>query len=506
MATRVLGFAVMCGGITLAFAAPASAATLMGSDLSGTPVNQDNNDLSTHVQTQQRTGSTVSHTAPVGGVLVEMKLKHDFVSIFPTGPQFKDFSFRILTRNGSTLDFASRPAHPTGSAAATMRLTASTPAQTSSYKPKDASNDPIGVPIQAGEYLAVVGPANSFFSWWANAATGARAVTSGDHSSGSLTYFEVTNSEALIQGVIEPDADGDKYGDETQDACPSDPSNHKTACTDVSMSQSASPNPATVGGDLTYTLTAKNEGSNTATNVNVADSIPGGADFVSASSSQGSCSGPGSVSCSIGNLAPGASAVATIVVRPTAPGTLANTGTVTSDVDPNASNNSATTTTTVNVAGGLGGAGAAGSLDDVIPVFASARIVRKRFAVNSRGPAETPVTAGARRAPKGTSFIYTLSENARVVFTIERVLPGRRVGNRCRRPTRANRSGQKCKRYKLLGRFAQDGVAGQNTKPWSGKIGRKKAAPGTYRATLVAKDGAGNASQPKRIGFRVVRR
>jgi hypothetical protein len=43
-------------------------------------------------------------------------------------------------------------------------------------------------------------------------------------------------------------------------------------------------------------------------------------------------------------------------------------------------------------------------------------------------------------------------------------------------------------------------------KKFSGKIGRRRLKPGRYRATLVATDAARNASKPKRLRFRVVRR
>ena len=35
---------------------------------------------------------------------------------------------------------------------------------------------------------------------------------------------------------------------------------------------------------------------------------------------------------------------------------------------------------------------------------------------------------------------------------------------------------------------------------------RRVLGPGTYRAVLVATDAAGNASAPKRLGFKIVRR
>jgi hypothetical protein len=136
-------------------------------------------------------------------------------------------------------------------------------------------------------------------------------------------------------------------------------------------------------------------------------------------------------------------------------------------------------------------------------VFASASLTNTVFSVDRAGLAETLVSA--RRARRGTVFNYALSEPARVVFTIQRASAGRRVKGKCRRPGRANRKKRKCTRYALLGRFAQQGVTGLNKKPWSGKIGKRKAKPGRYRATLVAADGAGNHSQPKRLSFRVTR-
>jgi VCBS repeat-containing protein len=144
-----------------------------------------------------------------------------------------------------------------------------------------------------------------------------------------------------------------------------------------------------------------------------------------------------------------------------------------------------------------------GEDESTAPVFASARVTNTTFAVNTRGPAETPATA---RAKQGTTFLYNLSEPARVVFTIEQRTTGRRVGSKCVRPTKSNARRRACTRYVKIGSFAQDGAAGANRKAFSGKIGRKTLRPGSYRATLVATDTAGNKSNAKRINLRVVRR
>jgi hypothetical protein len=154
---------------------------------------------------------------------------------------------------------------------------------------------------------------------------------------------------------------------------------------------------------------------------------------------------------------------------------------------------------------GAGPTGGEPPIDLVAPVLGSTSVTNSVFAVNAKGAAETLVAA-RRGARKGTAFRYTLSEPARVVFTIQRASRGRKVRSRCRKPVRSNRTRRKCTRYAAAGRFAQQSPAGKSLKRWSGKIGKKKLKPGRYRATLVAIDIMGTRSAPKRLKFRVVRR
>jgi uncharacterized repeat protein (TIGR01451 family) len=120
---------------------------------------------------------------------------------------------------------------------------------------------------------------------------------------------------------------------------------------DLSITKSDSPDPATVGINLTYTITVKNNGPSGATGVTMSDSLPATVTFVSATPSQGNCTGTAAVTCNLGSLSNGVSATVTIVVTPTQAGSLSNTASVSAnEADPNTNNNSATEPTTVNAA------------------------------------------------------------------------------------------------------------------------------------------------------------
>jgi uncharacterized repeat protein (TIGR01451 family) len=100
---------------------------------------------------------------------------------------------------------------------------------------------------------------------------------------------------------------------------------------------------------LTYSIVVTNAGPNAANAVVVTDVLPAGATFVSATPSQGTCSGTATITCSLGTIANGGNATISLKITPTAAGPLSNTATV-SDApqpDPNPSNDSATSSVTV---------------------------------------------------------------------------------------------------------------------------------------------------------------
>jgi uncharacterized repeat protein (TIGR01451 family) len=120
---------------------------------------------------------------------------------------------------------------------------------------------------------------------------------------------------------------------------------------DLSVTKTASPNPGQVGVPLSYRIIATNNGPAVATNVSVADTLPSGVTFVSATTTQGNCNGTSTVNCNLGSLTVGASAIITIVVTPSSTGQITNSATVSgTEIDPDATNNTASATTLIQPA------------------------------------------------------------------------------------------------------------------------------------------------------------
>jgi uncharacterized repeat protein (TIGR01451 family) len=120
---------------------------------------------------------------------------------------------------------------------------------------------------------------------------------------------------------------------------------------DLSLTKTASVSSTTVGDQFSYTLTVHDGGPQDSTGTTVSDPLPSQVTLVSASASQGSCSGTTAVSCGLGTVPNGASATVTITVRAVTAGTATNTASVTGGVtDSNPANNSASASVTINPA------------------------------------------------------------------------------------------------------------------------------------------------------------
>jgi uncharacterized repeat protein (TIGR01451 family) len=120
---------------------------------------------------------------------------------------------------------------------------------------------------------------------------------------------------------------------------------------ELSVAMTASPAAVPIGGDITYDITVTNAGPPSA-GVTLTDNLPAGVQLVSASPSQGSCTGGApTVTCNLGGMAAGATATARIVVRAVTAGSKLNSVSVAAvEAERDTSNNTAQQTTQVTAA------------------------------------------------------------------------------------------------------------------------------------------------------------
>ena len=156
-----------------------------------------------------------------------------------------------------------------------------------------------------------------------------------------------------------------------------------------------------VDQDVTYTLTATNDGPNDATGVVVTDSVPTGMRFVSASPGCIYDAGPPeTVTCAVGDLADGASTEVMVTLRPRralAGEIVPNAGTVRGDQpDPNLADNSDVTSVIVLAQADLQLVKSAAS-----PTAVAGGTLTYTLSVFNEGPSTAPTTTVEDRLPAG---------------------------------------------------------------------------------------------------------
>jgi uncharacterized repeat protein (TIGR01451 family) len=241
--------------------------------------------------------------------------------------------------------------------------------QASSVTANELNSFPARIPVRSGDMIGLSTGDGDFY-WYVGdtedqLADGPRGAGVGGSASYSAQQFEDENglpggSRLDVSAQVEPDADGDGFGDVSQDACPGVPgSMHGCPAADVSVTQSTSATSVPAGGQVTYALAVANHGPEQAPGVVLTDSLPAGATLISATTSGGACSITAMVSCDLGTLAPGAGATVTVTVKLTSAGTAVSTARVDSSVldsahakvpdagDTNAANDTSTATVAV---------------------------------------------------------------------------------------------------------------------------------------------------------------
>jgi uncharacterized repeat protein (TIGR01451 family) len=350
----------------LAAAGPATAATQLGAS---TSADQPCSANSTVVQDVTATGSPSYQVPPGAGVVTKWSFNAKAT------PGARKLKLLAPTAASGTYRVAGESALETG-----------TPNQVNTFNTR--------IPVAGGELLG-------FFTTTGDgcrsSAASGNTVRGGAGDPAAGTSFSATSlfaSSTLLEvtATVEPDGDGDGYGDETQDGCPTEPTVFLTACeADLEVSLTADPLALRLGDPIAYTVNVRNNGPTTARGVVVALALPLNAPLVSATEG---CTGFGTIRCDAGDIVAGASSPAyRIVARAPDPGEVSTTATATTTTrDPNPANDSATAVVSVTP-----------------PRFGGARLARRPVRVK-RGQVGIRVSCPiAARSCTGTLDLVTAS-------------------------------------------------------------------------------------------------
>lgn len=174
---------------------------------------------------------------------------------------------------------------------------------------------------------------------------------------------------------------------------------------DLSVTNSAAPNPVTAGQNITYSQTVVNGGPASGTTVTLTEALPANTTFLSLSGPAGwTCTAVAPYACSIASLAANTPAVFTFVVKvntTVASGsTITDTASVVSNVtDPNLSNNSASASVQVANSADLSLTNAASP----VPVQATKTITYVQV-VSNAGPSAATAASLTESTPANTTF------------------------------------------------------------------------------------------------------
>jgi len=413
----------LTGAVALSLAAPAArAATTIGHTFTPTLKCV----TSTFVQKSEASGVT-SYAVPAGGAVIT-----SFSTMAYSEPN-EQMSFKVFRPTGTANEYT---------------IVASTP--TELLTPSALNTFPVRFPVKAGDRIGVYSDNAPCLTTSAGSEV---LYDIGDFAPGITRTYSHPGAALLdVSARLEPDADGDGFGDETQDLCWTDPS-----------TQRACPAPTIAGtAQVGQTLTASPNG---------APMNPAYAWLRCDAAGEGCAAIPGETGTT--HAVTAADETHTLRFRKTATDT---SGSQTSESAPTA----------------------------VVPVppqiLSGVAMTRTVFAVAAFA---TPVSA-RRHAPRGSAFRYTLSVAASVTLKISAVLPGRESGLHCLPPSKRLRGKHSCTRLALRGALLRRGQAGRNTVPFSGRIGTRALTPGGYQAAITA-TAAGSTSAVKIVRFTIVK-
>ena len=110
------------------------------------------------------------------------------------------------------------------------------------------------------------------------------------------------------------------------------------------------------------------------------------------------------------------------------------------------------------------------------------------------------------KTPTGTTFSFSLSEQAAVTFSFTQRVGGRKVGGECVTQTTKNRRKPACRLTATAGTLTFTGHSGINRVAFQGRISpAQKLKPGSYTLVITATNSAGLRSAPKSLSFTIVK-
>jgi hypothetical protein len=212
--SRTIAISAALSAFSLIGATGASAATEVGNPCIGDRIDEEKGATSTLVQLSS-TSNPGSVTVPVTGVITKWKVA---VIPYPGGISEK---LKVL-----------RPAG--GNSFTTVGE--------STMQPIVGGQNTFDtrIPVQAGDRIGAYSPLATIFCEGISSPTDVMGVAPGDPGPGaSAAYSELPKGQVALAATVEPDADNDGFGDETQDGCPQS-ALAQVPCPVVALSTSAS--------------------------------------------------------------------------------------------------------------------------------------------------------------------------------------------------------------------------------------------------------------------------
>lgn len=236
-------------------------------------------------------------------------------------------------------------------------VTAAPFASTPDFAVTAAPSSRVVSPGASAQYTITITPSAGFTGMVNLSAGGLPAGATANFNPASVNITDATSKTSTLTVST---TGGTPLGDSTITITGTGANQHSTPVAlrvisptsiDLALAKSASPNPGQVGLSLAYRLTVTNNGPATATNVTVTDPLPAGVTLGAITSTQGTCSGTTTITCALGTLSPGATAVVTINITPITAGSLVNMASVAAvETDFDTPNNSSSITTFIQAA------------------------------------------------------------------------------------------------------------------------------------------------------------